>query len=147
MTNNNAVNDYTGENLFLFNPELPDSTAVISTTAISRGFGFVQHPVEKDNIYFIQATQDNKGFRLMKIEMNGDGINVSEISTTDLLINNMSLYLQTIHTASNTYILRGGSNSIETPSNTLYTIDLNNGNLMCEVEIEETGFLLKLAIE
>jgi hypothetical protein len=114
---------------------------------VARGFGFIQHPDEKNNVYFIQNTQENIGFRLMKIQMNGNEVNVSEISSADLAINNLSPLLQTIHTTRNTYILRGGSSSIETPSNTLYSIDLNNGDLLHEVEIEETGFLLKLAGE
>ncbi|MFK7810572.1 MAG: hypothetical protein AB8F74_22385 [Saprospiraceae bacterium] len=147
MTNTDAINDYRGDNLFLFDTALPDSTSIISTKSISKGFGFVQHPIDKNNIYFIQTSQDDKGFRLMKIAINGNELDVSEISTTDLSIDNLSPYLQTIHTASNTYILRGGSNDIEAPTNTLYSININTGELIHEVEIEETGFLLNLAGE
>lgn len=147
MTNNTAANAYTADNIFLFNPVLPDAVAMISATAIASGFGFAQHPDEPYTIYFIQQPQDDKGFRLMKISMTVVGVNVSEISRSDLPIDNLSVYLQTIHTASNTYIIRSGSGSIERPSNTLYSIDLSKGDLVREVEIREAGILLKLAGE
>lgn len=147
MTNEVASNAYTADKIHVINPALPNPKATLSTTTIPSGFGFLQHPVDRDAIYYIQRAQSDKGFRLMKITMSAGGMNISEISQTDLPIENLSPYLQTIHTATNTYILRGGSSSLDAPSNVLYSIDLNNGKLVREVPIRDAGFLLKLAGE
>ncbi len=83
----------------------------------------------------------------MKIEMATSGIEVTEVSQTDLPIDNLAVYLQTIHTASNTYIIRSGPATLDNPSNTLYSIDLNTGELLRGVALPDAGFLLKLAGE
>lgn len=143
ILNGNSEND----EIVIFNPEAPNSTMFEATTSISTGFGFVQHPIDKNKIYYVQQPDDSIGFRLMRIQVDEDKISVSQLSSTDLKIDNLSYYLQTIHSTNNTYILRGGSTSFDSPSNTLYSVNLNTGILVNEIELKEVGHILKLAGE
>lgn len=143
----NVINDYSVEELFLLDPTQPDAEAVVNDLAIVKGFGFVQSPTDKSSFYYIKLAEGDEGFRLMRAQLTGENISTTQLSTTDLAIDNLSSFLQTIQTATNAYILRGGSSSIEMPNNTLYTIDLDSGELINEVDLENSGILLKLAGE
>jgi len=143
----NIKGDGENDKLIIFNPQAPNSSAFITTNYIASGFGFVQHPIDRDKFYYIQRLSNNKGYRLMYVEVVEDQIFVSQKSVADLPIENLSTYLQTIHSATNTYILRAGSNNIDSPSNNLYSINLNTGVLVNEVDLKEVGFISKLAGE
>ena len=115
-------------------------------TTVSESFGFVQHP-DEDKIYCLLIPDGDKKFRLMEISIFTDLIVFNQKSASDLAIDELSPNLQTIHTATNSYICRGGSNAIEAPTNTLYMIDLGTGELKSGVELTDSGLILNLAGE
>ncbi len=129
--------------LILFDQE---TASILDQQEIEGAFGFVKYPNE-DRFYFLKIPGGTEGFRLMELKVSSGAMSIQEKSTTGLAIDNLSLYLQTIHTASNTYICRGGSSSIENPTNTLYSISLEDGILLNEVTLEDSGTLLNLAGE
>ena len=81
----------------------------------------------------------------MNAEIDQNNINILEVSKTDLSINDLSPYVQTIHQGSNSYIIRAGSSNLDAPLNILYSINLTTGELVNEVLIEQTDMVLKIA--
>ena len=142
-SNSTAFNAGTVTDLLLY--DLSTGTITNSMT-IPESFGLAQD-AGGDGFYFLQIPGEDTGFRLMEFRINAGQMELIQLSDADLPIDELSLYAQTIHTATNSYICRGGSNSIEMPSNTLYSIDLDSGNLTDEVVLEEDGILLKLVGE
>ncbi len=122
------------------------SATILDQQDISGAFGFVKYPKE-DRFYFLEIPDGTEGFRLMELKTSGETLNVQAKSDKDLPIDELSPYLQTIHTATNTYICRGGSNSIENSTNTLYSISLETGALTNEAVLYDSGILLNLAGE
>lgn len=138
-----AINAATSTELMLYNNA---ADSIVYTKVIDSSFGFVQYPKE-DQIYFLTVPSSTSGFRLNELKLLGGQIQVTSMSTNDLEISNMSPYLQTIHSETNSYICRGGSNSIEAPSNFLYQIDLTTGELVNSAELEDSGIILSLSAE
>ena len=143
-TNSIAINSGTTTNLVLFDPA---SEEIIQEKDIQEVFGLVFH-AQSNALFCLQAPNSSEGFRLMKIQTDGlTSINVSQISETDLAIDELSLYAQTIHTTSNSYVCRGGPNTIGNLVNNIYSIDLSSGLFKSSEELCKTGTILKLAGE
>jgi hypothetical protein len=85
--------------------------------------------------------------RLMELNLSGGQFQVMSKSTSDLAIDNLSGYLQTIHSATDSYICRGGSSSGEMPIKIFYKIDLTTGELVNEVTLTDAGLLISLSAE
>ncbi len=113
---------------------------------IERSFGFVKHPSQQ-KIFFMNVPTEETGFRLMELDLNNETLIIKAKSNEDLAIDNLSPNLQTIHTQSNTYIVRAGSASIDEEENKLISISLDTGVLINEVEIDNAGIILKIAGE
>jgi hypothetical protein len=143
-TNDAAINAGTMTNLYLVDAE---TDSVLTTTEITETFGLVQHPDSPNNFYCLQVPNDDAGFRLWEIQVQGESINTGQKSSSDLPIDELSIYIQTIHTATDSYICRGGSNSFDNPTNTLYTIDLTSGELAGETDFFDSAFFVKMAGE
>lgn len=141
--NRTAVNANTVTELYLYDTDID---TVSASLIIDESFGFVQVP-QQDQAYFIKRSNGQEGFRLGEVKVLGGEIFTNLKSTSDLAIDQLSPYLQTIHTASNSYICRGGSTSIENPTSFLYKIDITSGELISEVELEDVGTMLGLASE
>ena len=106
-------------------------------------FGFVRHP-DTDRIYALTLPSDEQIFRLVQLIRTDTRLESSDLSTADLAIDNLSPRLQTIHTATNTYICKGGSSNFDNPETILYSIDLNTGELLHDVVLNGFGVMLKL---
>lgn len=106
-------------------------------------FGYQVHP-DGERIFALTLPSDDEGFRLTEILFSNGSFDTKKISNEDLAIDQLSPYIQTIHTASNSYVCRGGSNSIEMPETILYQIDLTTGELLGEATLAKVGHLLKL---
>jgi hypothetical protein len=106
-------------------------------------FGYQVHP-DGERIFGLTLPSDDEGFRLTEILFSNGSFDTKKISNEDLAIDQLSPYIQTIHTASNSYVCRGGSNSIEMPETILYQIDLTTGELLGEATLAKVGHLLKL---
>lgn len=141
--NRTATNSARVTELYLYNNDLDSITASL---LIDEAFGFVQVP-KQDNVYFLKNANGQEGFRLGEAKVLGGEIFTNMKSTSDLAINQLSGYLQTIHTATNSYICKGGNSSIENPTSFLYKIDLTTGELISEVELVDVGIMLGLASE
>ncbi len=116
-----------------------ESQSVLAEDTMPKLFGFVKHP-SNNRIYALTYPTDDHKFRLMEISVSGaSGLQMRQKSSSDLAIDELSTNVQTIHTATNSYICRGGSTAFEGegPKNTLYSIDLNTGNLKSQVFLED----------
>jgi hypothetical protein len=138
-----GVNEPLSRELMLYDY---DVDSIVVTKTIEGSFGFVQSP-EEDKIFFLQAPTAQEGFRLMELKMVGGQMIVTSKSSSNLALDNLSGYLQTIHSGTNSYICRGGSNSFDMPTNFLYSIDLTTGELVNEVELIDAGLILSLSAE
>lgn len=113
-----------------------DTDEILYTDSLPHFFGFVKHP-ENDDIFALTIPSADKGFRLMKLQVMENEVNILQLSSSDLAIDELSPYIQTIHTETNSYICRGGTAFIDQPnSNRLYSISLVNGTVTKEVELE-----------
>jgi len=121
-----------------------DTEQIIIHSSISNSFGYVKDPSSSDRIYALSLPSDDHLFRLISLNISSDNITSLFISTTDLAIDELSSYVQTIHTATNSYICRGGSTSLDDPKNNLYSIDLDSGELTNEVLLDNYGLMLGL---
>jgi len=148
-TNNNAVNDARGDNLQFFDPKKPDSLALTGSTSIPFGLGFVRHPIFRNTINYLNVSVDGtEPEKLMKVMVGSESFNISDVLIPELTFKRMSTTLQTINSSLNSYITLGSGGSNNTgPINTLYSIDLDSGEVIGEVELEEAGTILKLAGE
>ena len=142
-TTMSAINDPISRELMLYDNDID---SIINVKPIEGSFGFTQFPNE-DTFYFLQTPTTQEGFRLMELKIVGEQFQITPKSTSDLAIDNLSGYLQTIHSATNSYICRGGSNSLETPTNFLYNIDLTTGELVNESTLTDANILLNLSSE
>ncbi len=115
-----------------------ESQSVLAEDIMPRLFGFAVHP-NNDQIYALTYPTDDRKFRMVEITVNDNGLQIRQKSSSDLAIDELSTKVQTIHTATNSYICRGGSTAFEGegPENTLYSIDLNTGNLKSQVFLED----------
>ena len=120
-----------------------DANAFTIYDSIPKSFGFVKDHAS-DRIYALSFPTDNHGFRLMSLDIRDDDVRSILISTENLAIDNLSFYMQTIHTASNSYICRGGSASIEVPENMLYSVDLTTGELKNSIILDDYGIMKSL---
>lgn len=121
-----------------------DTDTVLYTDSIPNLFGFVKHP-ENDDIFALTIPTTEKKFRLTRLRAMDDFLFISELSSSNLAIDELSPYLQTVHTATNSYVCRGGTNSIDTQNeNTLYSINLTNGTLTGEILIEDYETMIGL---
>lgn len=118
-------------------------TEAIIYDSIPKSFGYIKDP-SLDRIYALSLPTDDRGFRLMSLDFTENNVSSVLISTEDLAIDELSYYMQTIHTASNSYICRGGSASIEMPENFLYSIDLTTGELKNSVVLDDYGIMKSL---
>lgn len=143
-TNTSATNAGTINELVLYDPE---QDMIIETQTIDESFGLVQHPDDENAFYFLQLPNGDEGFRLMALTVNGSALQLEQRSSADLPIDELSIYMQTIHTASHTYICRGGPSQFDMPTNTLYGIDLDSGELITQANLKIEGLLRKLAGE
>lgn len=123
-----------------------DVDSIIHTKTIQRGFGFVRFPKE-DQFFYLTYPSGQVGFKLMNVKVSGSELEITTKSTSKLAIDSLSGYLQTIHSATNKYICRGGSNLIEAPTNILYSIDLTTGELTNEATLTDSGIMSNLASE
>jgi DNA-binding beta-propeller fold protein YncE len=108
-------------------------------------FGFVKHP-ETEDIFALSLPTDEITFRLVRMVKQGQGnqYNIVLVSLEDLAMDDLSPNLQTIHTATNAYVCRGGTtleNNIETY---IYSIDLNTGELIRTVTLNGFELMTKL---
>ncbi len=142
-TNSSAINSGTITNLHFYDL---GSETVIQSATITESFGLVPSSTP-GQFYFLQIPTEDTGFRLVELQVNPGQLMLAEISDADLAIDELTLYTQTTHTATNSYVCRGGSNNLEDLSNTLYIIDLDSGDLIDEVVLEVDGILSKLAGE
>ncbi len=120
-----------------------DSQEIIAHDFIPKLFGFVKHP-DTDLIYCLTLPMEGQGFRLMELHVHDSGLSIQQKSVNDLMIDNLSSYLQTIHTASNSYICWGGSSYFDNPENYIYSINLNTGELTGEIYLENYGLMTNL---
>ena len=109
-------------------------------------FGFVKHPTET-SIFCLTSPNSEVDFRLIEFEIRMDGLFEINRSPTDLAINNISTHRSTIHSATNSYIVRGGSTHEFNLVTVLYQIDLETGELKSETMIDLPCNLLKIAGE
>lgn len=121
----------------------PVTLEMTQQQAISSFFGFIKDP-NSDNLFCLSTPKENKGFRLTKIQITDAWISIQQQSSTDLDIDKLSYYIQTIHTATNSYICKGGSTSFDTPQTYLYSIDLHTGELTNETFLEECEAMLDI---
>lgn len=119
---------------------------IINQNVITESFGFVMHP-DDERIFALTTTDQIQGFRLLEFQYSFGQLAIRPVSQMDLAIDELSFYMQTIHSETNAYICRGGSNNIESPTNKLYSINLDNGELVSTVELAAAGTMLKLAGE
>lgn len=138
----------TNEFIFLTNEDyliysLDNQTTALSSDFGKELFGFVRHP-DTDRIYALTLPSDEQIFRLVQLIRTDTELQIADLSTADLAIDNLSPNLQTIHTATNTYICKGGSSNFDNPETILYSIDLNTGELLHDVVLNGFGVMLKL---
>ncbi|MEO1261671.1 MAG: hypothetical protein AAFZ15_22905 [Bacteroidota bacterium] len=119
---------------------------IIAHDTIPRFFGFVKHP-SQNSIYCLTIPMNGIGFRLTELMVKEDRLDVRTVSTTDLEIDQLSPNLQTIHSATNSYICKGGSTSIENPETFLYSIDLTTGQLLRSTEVPGYGSMMNIESE
>lgn len=123
--------------------DLNSGQLVIEDDTIPDLFGFVKHP-DTDDIYCLSFPTTDFAFRLVRMVKQGGQYGVVMISLEDLEIDNLSPNLQTIHTATNAFVCRGGTtleNNIETY---IYSIDLNTGELIRTVTLNGFELMTKL---
>ncbi|MFK8005267.1 MAG: hypothetical protein AB8H03_02810 [Saprospiraceae bacterium] len=113
-----------------------DTDEILYTDSIPHLFGFVKY-LDNDDIFALTVPSPTQGFRLTRLQAMEGGVNISQLSLSDLALDELSPYLQTIHTATNSYVCRGGTTNLnQTNPNRLYSINLVNGTVTNEVEIE-----------
>lgn len=123
--------------------DLSNGQLVLEDDTIPDLFGFVKHP-DTDDIYCLSSPTTDFAFRLVRMVKQGNQYGVVMISIDDLEIDNLSPNLQTIHTATNAFVCRGGTtleNNIETY---IYSIDLNSGELIRTVTLNGFELMTKL---
>lgn len=103
---------------------------------ISDSFGWVMSP-QSENILCLTTPTDQQGFRLMQFRIIDNNLQTELLSQEDLPIDNMSFHTQTIHSATNTYICRGGKNNENISENNLYSIDISSGEIVQTIMIDE----------
>ncbi|MEL6835470.1 MAG: hypothetical protein AAFP77_20885 [Bacteroidota bacterium] len=101
---------------------------------IEETFGWAKDP-QDERIYGLRLATDETGFRLVELELTGSEASTRLLSQEDLAISSLSAHTQTIHTATNTYICRGGSTREGMNENNIYSIDLSSGELIRTVSI------------
>lgn len=123
--------------------DLSSGQLVIEDDTIPDLFGFVKHP-DTDDIYCLSLPTTDFAFRLVRMVKQGNQYGVVMISLEDLEMDDLSPNLQTIHTATNAFVCRGGTtleNNIETY---IYSIDLNSGELIRTVTLNGFELMTKL---
>lgn len=106
-------------------------------------FGFVANP-DLAKLYCLTFPADNFGYRLTEVDfLEGGGLSYTELSNSNLAIGQISEQLQTLHTATNSYLCYG-----ETPPfKLIYQVDLSSGELRQQIVLEDFGTMIKLAGE
>jgi hypothetical protein len=120
--------------------------AIVREDAIPITFGFVKHPTQ-NSIFCLTVPNSEAGFRLTEFEIRTDGLLEVPRSLADVEMNSISTHRSTIHTATNSYVVRGGSTSELNPETILYRIDLETGELQAETNIDTPYSMLKVAGE
>ena len=120
--------------------------AIVREDAIPITFGFVKHPT-KNSIFCLTVPNSEAGFRLTEFEIGSNGLIEVPRSLTDVEMNSISTHRSTIHTASNSYIVRGGYSTESNPITILYHINLETGELQAETNIDTPYSMLKVAGE
>lgn len=104
------------------------------------GVGLQQHPVNKNEFFYIKAYTEEEGFRLMQVIIEEVSLAIVTKSIAALPIDNLSFYVSTIHTANQVYVTKGG----QAPNTVLYSINLNTGELVKEVKLATDKSLVSL---
>jgi len=113
---------------------------VARDTFPQRLFGFVPDP-DAGRMFALTFPENQFGYRLYEVQFRGaDGLSYTELSAENLAIGQLSEQLQTLHTASNSYLCYGES----PPFKVIYQLDLDSGDLRAQIVLEEFGTLIKL---
>jgi outer membrane protein assembly factor BamB len=121
-----------------------DANELVNDSGVLPGlFGFVQHP-DNDFVYALTYPNADRVFRLVRLARTDNEFTTQTLSGSDLAIDDLSPNLQTIHTATNAFVCRGGTtleNNIETY---IYSIDLTTGELLRTVTLNGFELMTKL---
>ncbi len=133
-----VVNRYISTAIFT----LDLATGEIQTLGeIEETFGWAKDPLD-ERIYGLRLATDETGFRLVELQLTNSEASTKLLSQEDLPISSLSSHTQTIHTATNTYICRGGSTQEGMNENDIYSIDLSTGALTRTVSIGKRNQLI-----
>ncbi len=105
-------------------------------------FGFLRDPVA-NRFLALSVPVNGTGFRLLEIKPDDRNL-FSVISTGTLAMDNLSPDVFAFHTATNSCLYLGGNNSLENPTNQLYRIDAESGELNGSTMILEDYFITAL---
>ena len=115
-------------------------TLVARDTFPQRLFGFVPDP-DLGRMFALTFPENQFGYRLYEVGFRGEeGLEYTELSNENLAIGQLSEQLQTLHTASNSYLCYGETS----PFNVVYQVDLNSGELRAQIVLEDFGTMIKL---
>lgn len=113
---------------------------VARDTFPQRLFGFVPDP-DAGRMFALTFPENQFGYRLYEVQFRGaDGLAYTELSNQNLAIGQLSEQLQTLHTASNSYLCYGES----PPFKVIYQLDLDSGDLRTQIVLDEFGTMIKL---
>jgi len=113
---------------------------VARDTFPQRLFGFVPDP-DLGRMFALTFPENQLGYRLYEVRFQGEeGLEYTELSDENLAIGQLSEQLQTLHTASNSYLCYGES----APFKVIYQVDLSSGELRAQIVLEEFGTMIKL---
>lgn len=123
------------------------SNTVIKEGSLPDVFGFAKHPT-KNSIFCLTVPTLELGIRLVELQINQNDLSVVYISPEDLVLDDgLSTHRSTIHSATNSYICRGGSTHEANQETYLHRIDLISGELQKSVFVDGHDFMIKLAGE
>lgn len=115
-------------------------TLVARDTFPQRLFGFVADPDEA-KMFALTFPENQFGYRLFEVRFLGeDGLSYTDLSTQNLAIGQLSEQLQTLHTATNSYLCYGES----PPFKVIYQLNLDNGGLEAQIVLDDFGTMIKL---
>jgi len=121
-----------------------DTNELLNDNGVLPGlFGFVQHP-DNNLLYALTYPNADRVFRLARLERTGNEFIVQILSGSDLAIDQLSPNLQTIHTATNAYVCRGGTTSENNIETYINSIDLSTGELIRTVTLDGFELMKKL---
>ncbi|MEL7246819.1 MAG: hypothetical protein AAFO03_00315 [Bacteroidota bacterium] len=132
------VNRYVSSTIFTLDLATGE---IASLGEIEESFGWAKNPLD-ERIYGLRLATDETGFRLVELQLTDSEASTRLLSQEDLDISSLSSHTQTIHTATNSYICRGGSTQEGMNENNIYSIDLNTGELVRTVNVGNSNQLI-----